>query len=67
MSGSHELSRRDFIKVTTGIVGGLIGAMSVSGAVLAGVLGWLLVRALARAGALSAFPPGQEHRESHAV
>ncbi|MCB0101063.1 MAG: ubiquinol-cytochrome c reductase iron-sulfur subunit [Anaerolineales bacterium] len=27
MSGSHELSRRDFIKVTTGIVGGLIGTM----------------------------------------
>lgn len=26
MSGSNELSRRDFIKVTTGIVGGLIGA-----------------------------------------
>ncbi len=25
MSGSSELSRRDFIKVTTGIVGGLIG------------------------------------------
>ena len=25
MSGSNELSRRDFIKVTTGIVGGLIG------------------------------------------
>lgn len=27
MSDSHELSRRDFIKVTTGIVGGLIGAI----------------------------------------
>lgn len=27
MSDSHELSRRDFIKVTTGIVGGLIGTM----------------------------------------
>jgi len=26
MSGSRELSRRDFIKVTTGIVGGVIGA-----------------------------------------
>ena len=26
MSGSNEISRRDFIKVTTGIVGGLIGA-----------------------------------------
>jgi len=44
-----------------------LGAMMLSGAVIAGVLGWLLVRALARAGALSAFPPGQEHRESHAV
>ena len=32
-----------------------------------GLLGWLLVRALARAGALSAFPAGQEHREQHAV
>lgn len=44
-----------------------LGAMMVSGAILAGIVGWLLVRALARAGALSAFPPGQEHRESHAV
>ena len=44
-----------------------LGAMMLSGAVLAGVVGWLLVRAVARAGALSAFPPGQEHRESHAV
>jgi energy-coupling factor transport system substrate-specific component len=44
-----------------------LGAMVVSGAVLAGLVGWLLVRALARAGALSAFPAGQEHRESHAV
>lgn len=26
MSGSSEISRRDFIKVTTGIVGGVIGA-----------------------------------------
>jgi menaquinol-cytochrome c reductase iron-sulfur subunit len=26
MSGSKEISRRDFIKVTTGIVGGVIGA-----------------------------------------
>ena len=44
-----------------------LGAMAVSGAVLAGLVGWLLVRALARAGALSAFPAGQEHRESRAV
>jgi energy-coupling factor transport system substrate-specific component len=41
--------------------------MTVSGVVLAGVLGWLLVRALARAGALSAFPAGQELREARAV
>jgi len=27
MSGSNELSRRDFIKVTTGIIGGFIGAV----------------------------------------
>ena len=27
MSGSNEMSRRDFIKVTTGIVGGVIGAV----------------------------------------
>ncbi len=35
----------------------------VSGALVAGVGGWALVRALARAGALNAFPPGQEVRE----
>jgi energy-coupling factor transport system substrate-specific component len=39
----------------------------VSGAVIAGVGGWALVRALARTGALNAFPPGQEVRESDAV
>ena len=33
-----------------------LGAMAVSGAVLAGLLGWLLVRALARAGALLGVP-----------
>lgn len=37
----------------------------VSGAVIAGVGGWALVRALARTGALNAFPPGREVRESH--
>jgi energy-coupling factor transport system substrate-specific component len=42
-----------------------LGAGMVSGAVIAGVGGWVLVRALARTGALSAFPPGQEARESH--
>ena len=41
--------------------------MGVSGLVLAGVVGWLLTRALARAGALAAFPAGQEHAESRAV
>jgi energy-coupling factor transport system substrate-specific component len=34
----------------------------VSGAVVAGLLGWLLVRGLARTGALAAFPPGREAR-----
>jgi energy-coupling factor transport system substrate-specific component len=41
-----------------------LGCGMVSGAVIAGVGGWLLVRALARTGALNAFPPGQEVRES---
>ena len=41
-----------------------LGAGMVSGAVIAGAGGWLLVRALARSGALNAFPPGQEIRES---
>jgi energy-coupling factor transport system permease protein len=44
-----------------------LGATMVSGAVIAGAGGWLLTRALARAGALNAFPPGQEARERHAV
>jgi len=42
-----------------------LGAGMVSGAVIAGVGGWALVRGLARTGALNAFPPGQEDRESH--
>jgi energy-coupling factor transport system permease protein len=42
-----------------------LGCGMVSGALIAGVGGWLLVRALARTGALNAFPPGQEIRESH--
>lgn len=44
-----------------------LGCGVVSGAVIAGVGGWALVRGLARTGALSAFPPGQEYRESHAA
>jgi energy-coupling factor transport system substrate-specific component len=44
-----------------------LGCGMVSGAVIAGVGGWLLVRALARTGALHAFPPGQEISESHSA
>lgn len=36
--------------------------MVVSGAIVAGVGAWALTRALAQAGALSAFPSGQAHR-----
>lgn len=36
----------------------------ISGAFIAGAGGWILVRALARTGALNAFPVGQESRES---
>jgi energy-coupling factor transport system substrate-specific component len=39
------------------------GVLAVSGAAWAGVGGWALTRALAAAGALDAFPPGQEARE----
>lgn len=41
--------------------------MGLSGIVLAGVVGWLLVRALAGAGALDAFPAGQERLETRTV
>ena len=41
-----------------------LGAGMVSGTIIAGVGGWALVRGLARTGALNAFPPGQEVRES---
>src|SRR5450631_283513 len=44
-----------------------LGCGMISGAVVAGVGGWFLVRALARTGALNAFPPGQEIRESHSA
>lgn len=43
------------------------GVLAFSGAVIAGLGGWALTRALARAGALNAFPPGQEAREHRAV
>ncbi len=44
-----------------------LAAMAGSGLLVAGVVGWLLTRALARAGALRAFPSGQEIRETRAV
>ncbi|RRD06238.1 ABC transporter permease [Arachnia propionica] len=37
-----------------------LGFALLSGALIAGIGGWLLVRALARTGALEAFPPGRE-------
>lgn len=40
-----------------------LGTLIVSGAVLAGVVGWLLVRALAATGALSRFAAGREARQ----
>jgi energy-coupling factor transport system substrate-specific component len=43
------------------------GVLAFSGAVVAGLGGWALTRALAAAGALNAFPPGQEAREHRAV
>ncbi|WP_136587228.1 ECF transporter S component [Microbacterium hydrothermale] len=39
-----------------------LGALVVSGALLAGLVGWLLVRALAATGALSRFAAGREAR-----
>jgi energy-coupling factor transport system permease protein len=44
-----------------------LGCGMISGALIAGLGGWALVRGLSRAGALNAFPPGQEVRESHPV
>lgn len=44
-----------------------LGFFALSGAVVAGVLMWLLVRALAVTGVLNAFPPGIEHHEQRAV
>ncbi len=41
--------------------------LTLSGAVVAGGGGWLVTKALAKAGALGAFPAGQEERESRAV
>jgi energy-coupling factor transport system permease protein len=38
-----------------------------SGALIAGLGGWLITKALARTGAIDAMPPGQEHHQSRAV
>ena len=43
------------------------GVLALSGAVVAGAGGWLHTPAVAAAGALKAFPPGQEHRDTRAV
>lgn len=40
-----------------------LGALTLSGAILAGVLGYLLTKALAATGALDRFAAGREHRE----
>lgn len=40
-----------------------LGFFALSGALVAGVGGWLLVRALAAAGALDAFAAGRDHRD----
>lgn len=45
---------------------GYLAAFAVSGALIAGVGGWLLVRGLARTGAIRALPPGQEEAERSA-
>ena len=44
-----------------------MACFAASGAVVAGVGGWVLVRSLAVTGALDAFAAGREHRERHAV
>ena len=44
-----------------------MACFAASGAVVAGVGGWVLVRSLAVTGALDAFAAGPEHRERHAV
>ncbi len=41
-----------------------LGLLTAAGAILAGLLSWALTRGLAGAGALNAFPPGQESREA---
>jgi energy-coupling factor transport system substrate-specific component len=42
-----------------------LGCFVLSGALVAGLGGWLLVRALARTGALDGFAAGREHHDQH--
>jgi energy-coupling factor transport system permease protein len=44
-----------------------LGCFMLSGAVIAGLGGWVIVRALARTGAIDALPPGREAHERSAV
>ena len=44
-----------------------LGGYALSGAVIAGIGGWLVTRALARAGALNALPPGREALDHRAA
>lgn len=44
-----------------------LGCTMLSGAILAGVVGWILVRALAATGVLDAFGAGREHHARNAV
>lgn len=44
-----------------------LAILTAAGGAIAGGLGWVITRALASAGALGAFPAGQEARESRAV
>ncbi|MDO9379473.1 MAG: ECF transporter S component [Nocardioidaceae bacterium] len=44
-----------------------MGFFALSGAVVAGIGGWVLVRALARTGALDSFGAGREHHAARAV
>lgn len=43
-----------------------LGCYALSGAVIAGIGGWFITRALARAGAVNALPPGRESLEQRA-
>lgn len=44
-----------------------LGFFALSGAVVAGLAVWLLVRALAATGVLNAFPPGGEYHQQRAI